>query len=278
MQNLRKTYPSVTLAIVAVSFFYYASSGGITGKTPKNGNGCTCHGSSAAAVTVSINGPATLTPGETADYSITISGGPLTRGGTNIAASAGTLVNASTDLRVASGELTHTAPKAPAGGTVTFNFKYTAPATAGDITLYASGNSVNNNGSSNGDQWNFAANKVIAVSAATGLEDENLLLGFSLAQNYPNPFNPSTIINYHLTINNFVTLKVYDISGKEVAALVNGMQEAGMHSVTFNSADYGLTSGVYLYELKASPSTGSGTSPSAGSGTVTMVKKMILSK
>lgn len=270
LYNHRKFYPAIILTIVAVSFFHYASSGGITGKTQKNGNGCTCHGSNSAAVTVTINGPASLTPGQTADYSVIISGGPLVRGGTNIAASAGTLAIAGSDLRLASGELTHTSPKAPSAGVVTFNFKYTAPSTPGDVTLYANGNSVNNNGSSGGDQWNFAANKVVSVSSATGIEDENLLTGFSLSQNYPNPFNPSTVIRYQVPegmkqeTENSVSLKVYDVSGKEVATLVNGMQEAGMHSVTFNTADYGLTSGVYFYELKA--------------GSFSSVKKMILSK
>lgn len=137
--NKRKSYPAVVLSIIAVSFFYYASSSGVTGATQKNGAGCTCHGGSQAAVTVAISGPSTLTVGQTADYSVTISGGPLARGGTNIAASAGTLAAAASDLRLASGELTHSAPKAPSGGSVTFNFKYTAPATAGDVTLYANG-------------------------------------------------------------------------------------------------------------------------------------------
>ena len=71
---------------------------------------------------------------------------------------------------------------------------------------------------------------------------------FKLYQNYPNPFNPSTIINYQLTINSFVMLKVFDISGKEVSALVNKKQSAGSYSAEFNGA--GLSSGIYFYSLQ----------------------------
>ena len=70
-----------------------------------------------------------------------------------------------------------------------------------------------------------------------------------LMDNYPNPFNPSTVIKYQLSANSNVTLKVYDITGKEVALLVNQMQNAGTYSVTFNASD--LSSGTYYYKLNA---------------------------
>ena len=72
---------------------------------------------------------------------------------------------------------------------------------------------------------------------------------FSLEQNYPNPFNPSTLINYQIPNSGFVSLKVYDIIGNEVATLVNKQQTAGNYSVQFNAS--GLPSGVYLYRLQA---------------------------
>jgi hypothetical protein len=71
---------------------------------------------------------------------------------------------------------------------------------------------------------------------------------FSL-QNYPSPFNPETTIEYALTKSGFVSLKVYDMLGREVAELVNERKRAGTYRVDFNGTK--LTSGVYLYRLTA---------------------------
>jgi hypothetical protein len=72
---------------------------------------------------------------------------------------------------------------------------------------------------------------------------------FSLSQNYPNPFNPVTIIKYQLPINNFVSIKIYDVLGNEVATLVNEEKLAGEYEIEFNA--YELSSGVYFYTLTA---------------------------
>jgi hypothetical protein len=72
---------------------------------------------------------------------------------------------------------------------------------------------------------------------------------FSLSQNYPNPFNPSTKINYTLPKDSKVTIKVFDITGKEVAVLVDNDVKAGYHTVDFNSGS--LSSGVYFYTINA---------------------------
>lgn len=74
-------------------------------------------------------------------------------------------------------------------------------------------------------------------------------ISYELSQNYPNPFNPTTTITYSIPQNSFVTLKVYDILGSEVAELVNGEVEAGVHKVNFNG--FNLNSGVYFYTIKA---------------------------
>ncbi len=71
---------------------------------------------------------------------------------------------------------------------------------------------------------------------------------FELQQNYPNPFNPSTSINYNLPSDNFVTLKIYDINGKEAATLVNGRQSRGSYSAKWNAS--GFSSGIYFYKLE----------------------------
>lgn len=78
---------------------------------------------------------------------------------------------------------------------------------------------------------------------------EDLANEFSLKQNYPNPFNPTTSIAYHLPASSQVSLKVYDMLGREVAVLVDEHKAAGVHQVQFDSS--GLSSGVYLYQISA---------------------------
>jgi uncharacterized protein (TIGR03790 family) len=72
---------------------------------------------------------------------------------------------------------------------------------------------------------------------------------FSLLQNYPNPFNPTTTIKYSIKNDGMVTLKIYDILGREVMSLVNENQTAGEHSMTFNATS--LPSGIYIYRLQS---------------------------
>ncbi len=82
----------------------------------------------------------------------------------------------------------------------------------------------------------------------TEVEDLDIPLQFSLEQNYPNPFNPSTTIEYTIPEGGFVTLKIFDILGKEVATLVNEQNDAGKHKVEFHAT--GLNSGVYFYKIE----------------------------
>jgi lysophospholipase L1-like esterase len=72
---------------------------------------------------------------------------------------------------------------------------------------------------------------------------------YALEQNYPNPFNPATVIKYSVPRYSFISLKVFDVIGNEVAVLVNGMKQPGNYAVPFNGS--GLASGVYIYQLKA---------------------------
>ncbi len=82
-------------------------------------------------------------------------------------------------------------------------------------------------------------------------------VSFSLSQNYPNPFNPSTTIKFAVTESGLVTLKIYDILGKEVATLVNQDLDKGSYSVNFNSNTQGLNlaSGMYIYKLNSNNKT-----------------------
>jgi len=90
----------------------------------------------------------------------------------------------------------------------------------------------------------------------------NLLEDFALKQNYPNPFNPSTIVEYNIQEAGLVSLKVFDVLGKEVATLVNEEKAVGTHNVTFNAGN--LPSGIYFYRINA--------------GKFTSTKKMMLAK
>jgi len=90
---------------------------------------------------------------------------------------------------------------------------------------------------------------------------------FELAQNFPNPFNPSTKINFNLTVDSKVSLKVFNILGQEVATLINSNLVAGVNSINFDASE--LNSGVYLYRLEAIGIDGSN---------FVNVKKMILTK
>ncbi|MBT8380647.1 MAG: T9SS type A sorting domain-containing protein [Ignavibacteria bacterium] len=74
-------------------------------------------------------------------------------------------------------------------------------------------------------------------------------IDFALSQNYPNPFNPVTIINYQLPAKIFVSLKIYDVLGNEIAALVNEEKPPGKYEVEFDATN--LTSGTYFYKLQA---------------------------
>ncbi|MBS1494800.1 MAG: T9SS type A sorting domain-containing protein [Bacteroidetes bacterium] len=89
------------------------------------------------------------------------------------------------------------------------------------------------------------------ISSVYGITSNEITDNFSLHQNYPNPFNPSTVIRYQLSVAGFITLKVFDLLGKEVAALVNEKQNAGSYSVDFNSTEFNLPSGIYFYTLNA---------------------------
>ncbi|MFA6598297.1 MAG: carboxypeptidase regulatory-like domain-containing protein [Ignavibacteriaceae bacterium] len=119
-----------------------------------------------------------------------------------------------------------------------------------DVTLESSNNYLN-------------VDLVLAADGLTSISsDSKIVTDFTLGQNYPNPFNPSTVINYQLPSNSFVTIKVYNVIGKEIATLVNEYQPSGTYAKVFSAN--GLNSGVYFYMIKA--------------GNFSATKKMILIK
>ena len=93
-------------------------------------------------------------------------------------------------------------------------------------------------------------------------ENADQPITFYLHQNYPNPFNPITSIQYAVSSRQFVSLKVYDVLGNEIANLVNEEKAAGIYEINFNSNN--LSSGIYFYKLQA--------------GSFVETKKMVLLK
>jgi len=119
---------------------------------------------------------------------------------------------------------------------------------------------------------NVSVNQILTVTeqnTVTGFNDitSSVPKDFQLSQNFPNPFNPNTQIKFSIKENSFVTLKVFDVLGKEITTLVNKELNAGVYSYNFNTdnlpaGNHGLASGIYLYKLTA--------------GKFTETKKMIL--
>jgi hypothetical protein len=91
-------------------------------------------------------------------------------------------------------------------------------------------------------------------SVGTAIEDAAVPNAFGLDQNYPNPFNPSTAISFQLSAKSFVSLRVYNVLGAEVATLVEGQKEAGRYTMSWNASS--LPSGMYLCQLTATSDKG----------------------
>jgi len=87
----------------------------------------------------------------------------------------------------------------------------------------------------------------VSSNSITSVTKNDIPAQFQLQQNYPNPFNPKTIINFSIPQAGFVTIKIYDILGKEVATIINENKNAGYYKVNFDASS--LTSGVYIYRI-----------------------------
>jgi hypothetical protein len=107
---------------------------------------------------------------------------------------------------------------------------------------------------------NLRAMAMISVLTSVDIEQKRLQpQSYALSQNYPNPFNPTTVISYQIPLNPhlqrgnergiYVTLKIFDLLGREVATLVNEKKDAGYYSVQWNAS--GFSSGIYFYQLQA---------------------------
>ena len=251
---------------------------GIVGFTKKGGNevGCVCHQFEPNdTVSVVISGPSSVAAGDTAIYKLKISNGPAIAGGCDISTSLGRVITSPIDTSLKSEEpvvgagfeLTHKRPKFFSGDTLEFVFSYIAPITPNVTdTLFANGNSTNNDTTSDNDKWNYAENLIINVVPPSSISNATgIVKSFELEQNYPNPFNPETRITFNLKKASEVSLSVYNQSGKLVSEIIsNNYFTSGSYTLTFNANQFDLSSGVYFYKLS--------------SGEYTDVKKMMLIK
>ncbi len=246
---MQKRYFTLIFSVIIIMTLFYsevnAYGSGVSGRTKKTSTqGCgSCH-SQGTSITGAITGPDTVIAGQTYTFTLTLTTtGGSGKYGVNIAALTGALaVISGQGLKLSGNELvqssaiTWVSPK-------TITFSYTAPASAGSDTLYATVDRGHSGA------WNWSPNKGVVVKLATGLVNNEVPMNFYLAQNYPNPFNPLTKISYGIAKNTNVSVRVYNLLGKEVAALVNGYQQAGNYELMFNAEM--LPSGVYYYRIKA---------------------------
>ncbi|MCS7169201.1 MAG: immunoglobulin domain-containing protein [Candidatus Kapabacteria bacterium] len=152
-------------------------SSGVTGLTT---SGCSCHGTSSSATTLtaqSSSGSFRTRPGQTLNLTVIVAHNTQSAAGIDIAVhnqsgqNAGSLSPGSgSGLQLSNNELTHTQPKTMSGGQASFSFSWTAPTTPGTYTLRAVGNAVNGNGNANGDAWNFMSPVTLTVAGITVVE------------------------------------------------------------------------------------------------------------
>ncbi|MCX6159435.1 MAG: T9SS type A sorting domain-containing protein [Ignavibacteriae bacterium] len=255
------------LILITSSVYIYAVSDGVVNRTRKTTlSGCGgCHGNTnSSAVTVSITGPDSVTVSQSAAYTITITDASEVGAGFDISTRRGSLAPISAGVILSGTELTHYSNFSLTSGSISLQFSYTAPSTPGIDSIFATGQANNNDGTPNGDAWNWAPEKRIVVKNSVGIQNisSEVPASFILGQNFPNPFNPTTNIRFSLPESSVTSLTIYDISGKVIDKAFNGKLSAGVYEYQLNGAN--LSTGIYFYTL------------TAGSNVIT--KKMILTK
>jgi hypothetical protein len=166
--------------------------------------------------------------------------------------------------------------KIPAGGTSNAPREYAYRDSLNNISkgsIFYRLKFIDNDGS-------FQYSGELEVLVTTGVTTTAIPNIYALSQNYPNPFNPTTTINYQLQKSGSVSLKVYDMLGREVATLVNGNKGPGNYSAVFDASRF--SSGTYMYRLSVVPSARrdlvQSTSADGQTDSFTEVKKLVLLK
>jgi hypothetical protein len=238
----------VALACVGtICFARNSYTGGYSGAPGRQACASSCHGGTGGTIVVT-GFPATYRPGQVYRVVVRRNGGSLI-----VNYNATTRVGASTTVAGTFAVVTNSVLYTGADGGVYASphsidssvFQWTAPAGGtGTVNFYCAGYQGTTS-SANGQTTRIT---LAASEITTGVETQTSSPSeFSLSQNYPNPFNPATTIEFRVGESGFATLNVFDMAGKEVAALVNGEMQPGLYRVAFDAS--GLSSGIYFYRI-----------------------------
>jgi hypothetical protein len=238
------------LLMSGIASAHNSYTGNYSGSPGHSSCASSCHGGSAGTATVS-GFPATYVPGQ--NYTIIL----RHNGGARIVNfNATTRLGSTTTVAGTFAAIQNATLYTGADGGVYASphsidsvlFRWTAPATGSGTVNFYLASYQGTTSSSNGQSTRIT---LTATESTTEVRDPaaNQPEGFWLAQNYPNPFNPSTTVNFSVPRGGRTTIRIFNALGAEVATILDGWTEAGLHSIRWNAA--GLTSGIYFMQLQS---------------------------
>ncbi len=243
MNNLRSSFAFLSVLVFAmlISPLAFGFSGGINGYSgnpaTSGGASCTACHSGGAAPTVTLTGPNSVQPSSTSTYTLTISGGQSNAGGLDVSATGGGLVATQANTLLKAGELTHQLPATSVGGAaISWSFNWTAPAAAGNYTLYGAGISTNGDGITTGDN---SATDALMVSVSTSAPQAPvavIVAPKSAPTNTTVSFDGSQSTDADGTINQYAW-NFGDNTTATGAQTVHSYSTAGVYTVTLTVTD-----------------------------------------
>lgn len=232
-----------TTAVSRPSYTGYSGGSGSKGTCATS-----CHGSGTGTITVT-GFPSAYEPGKSYTVSVQHNGGS-TIANFNASTRKGTTSTVAGSFAALSKTALYTVAEYENGIRASSNnisaatFTWTAPAAGtGSVSLYLSGSQ----GVKSGPNTKIVLSSTEQIASAVS-EPNTAPARYGLEQNFPNPFNPSTEITYQLPADGHVLLTVHNVLGKEIASIVNEVENAGTHTVRFNAAS--LAGGIYFYRLQ----------------------------
>jgi hypothetical protein len=254
-------------SVLCISFILtfgelYSSSDGKTNSLKTTSGGCGgCHGNASSKTSVSIiskSGSFTILPGSKVEFTAIVAHATKTGAGINIGVKtsptsiedSGTLEEiAEQGLKRSSSELTHTSIKDIKNGKAEFAFTWTAPNQEGVYYLMATGNAVNKNFGTSGDEWNFMTPIQITVAASTRVHEANQISSLTV---FPNPVQEYSIFQFEVDQPSEASYSIINMMGQTVFSQKLGYVTSGVHSVNFLGLSSILSTGHYLISIQTS--------------------------